>query len=55
MNKRLAPQIETVFLTAAEEYSFVSSSLVREIASLGGDVTQFVHTTVMAELRKRLG
>jgi pantetheine-phosphate adenylyltransferase len=55
MNKRLAPQIETVFLTAAEEYSFVSSSLVREIAALGGDVTQFVHTAVMAELDKRLG
>jgi pantetheine-phosphate adenylyltransferase len=55
MNKRLAPTIETVFLTAAEEYSFVSSSLVREIAALGGDVTQFVHTSVMAELRKRLG
>jgi pantetheine-phosphate adenylyltransferase len=55
MNKRLAPHIETVFLTAAEEYSFVSSSLVREIAALGGDVTQFVHTAVMAELDKRLG
>lgn len=55
MNKRLAPQIETVFLTAAEEYSFVSSSLVREIAALGGDVTQFVHSAVMAELDKRMG
>jgi len=54
MNKRLSPDIETIFLTAAEEYAFVSSSLVREIATLKGDVAQFVHPTVLAELSSRL-
>ncbi|WP_018141169.1 MULTISPECIES: pantetheine-phosphate adenylyltransferase [unclassified Thioalkalivibrio] len=42
MNRQLAPEVETLFLTPAEEYSFVSSSLVREIARLGGDVSKFV-------------
>lgn len=46
MNRRIAPQLETVFLTPAEKYSFISSTLVREIASLGGDVSQFVHPKV---------
>ena len=55
MNRRLAPQIETVFLTPDEKYSYLSSSLVREIASLGGDVSPFVHYTVQAALRRRLG
>ena len=55
MNRQLAPDIETMFLTPAEQYAFVSSSLVREIASLGGDVSPFVHTKVMAALRERLG
>src|SRR3989338_4385469 len=41
MNRRLAPGIETLFLTPAEEYAFVSASMVREIASLGGDVSSF--------------
>lgn len=54
MNKRLSPDIETIFLTAAEEYAFVSSSLVREIATLKGDVSQFVHPSVLAELNTRL-
>ncbi|MDJ0739410.1 MAG: pantetheine-phosphate adenylyltransferase, partial [Gammaproteobacteria bacterium] len=43
MNRRLAPDIETVFLTPAEQYAFISSTLVREIARLGGDVSEFVH------------
>ncbi len=43
MNRHLAPEIETLFLTPAEQYAYISSSLVREIASLGGDVTPFVH------------
>jgi pantetheine-phosphate adenylyltransferase len=55
MNRQLAPEVETMFLTPSEHYSFVSSSLVREIAALGGDVTPFVHTTVVAALRARLG
>ncbi len=42
MNRRLAPEIETIFLTPAEQYAFISSSLVREIARLGGDVSEFV-------------
>lgn len=54
MNRQLAPDIETVFLTPAEQYAFVSSSLVREIASLGGDVSHFVHAKVVAALRERV-
>lgn len=55
MNRLLAPEVETMFLTPAEHYAFVSSSLVREIAGLGGDVTPFVHSKVVAALRDRLG
>jgi len=54
MNRKLAPEIETLFLTPAEKYAYISSSLVREIAALGGDVSSFVHKNVMAELVKRL-
>lgn len=54
MNRKLAPEIETLFLTPAEKYAYISSSLVREIASLGGDVSPFVHKKVMAELVKRV-
>lgn len=46
MNRRLAPEIETIFLTPAEQYAFISSTLVREIAALGGDVSEFVHPEV---------
>lgn len=46
MNRKLAPELETVFLTPAEHLSFISSSLVREIALLGGDVNQFVPQSV---------
>ena len=42
MNRRLAPEIETIFLTPAEQYAFISSTLVREIARLGGGVSEFV-------------
>ena len=44
--------IETVFLTPQEQFTFISSSLVREIAVLGGDVHEFVHPLVHAELKK---
>lgn len=53
MNRRLAPEIETVFISAAQEYGFVSASLVREIASLGGDVSEFVSPAVNTALMKR--
>ena len=54
MNRKLAPDVETMFLTPDEGYSFISSSLVREIAALGGDVRLFVHPAVEAALKKRL-
>lgn len=54
MNRHLAPGVETVFLTPAERYTFISSSLVREIAALGGDVSAFVHPAVEAALRSRM-
>lgn len=46
MNRRLAPELETMFLTPSENFTFVSASLVKEIAKLGGDVSQFVHPAV---------
>lgn len=55
MNRALNPAIESVFLTPAEQYSFVSSSLVREIAALQGDVSKFVHPIVDNALKKQLG
>jgi pantetheine-phosphate adenylyltransferase len=53
MNRHLIPDAETLFLTPAEQYSFISSSLVREIARLGGDVSGFVHPAVQQALRQR--
>ncbi|MGH8041470.1 MAG: pantetheine-phosphate adenylyltransferase [Rudaea sp.] len=53
MNRHLIPDAETLFLTPAEQYSFISSSLVREIARLGGDVSGFVHPAVQQALRNR--
>lgn len=50
MNRRLAPEIETIFLTPSEQYAFISSSLVREVARYGGDVSPFVHACVHAAL-----
>jgi pantetheine-phosphate adenylyltransferase len=52
MNRHLAREIETVFLTPQEQFTFISSTLVREIAVLGGDVAEFVHPIVQAELKK---
>lgn len=54
MNRHLAPELETLFLTPAEQYAYVSSSMVREIASLGGDVSDFVDETVKAALMRRM-
>ena len=55
MNRKLFPQLETLFLTPAEQYMFVSSSLVREVAKLDGDVHQFVSPTVEAAILEKLG
>ena len=52
MNRHLIPSAETLFLTPSEQYSFISSSLVREIARLGGDVSGFVHPAVQQALRQ---
>jgi pantetheine-phosphate adenylyltransferase len=54
MNRRLAPDVETMFLTPAEKFSYISSSLVREIAALGGDVTDFVNPAVAAALAEKV-
>jgi pantetheine-phosphate adenylyltransferase len=52
MSRHLEREIETVFLTPQEQFTFISSTLVREIAVLGGDVSEFVHPIVEAELKK---
>jgi pantetheine-phosphate adenylyltransferase len=54
MNRQLWPDVETVFLAPDEHYSYLSASLVREIASLGGDIAQFVAPPVLDALRERL-
>ncbi len=53
MNRRLSPELESVFLTPAEENSFISSTLVKEVALHQGDVSQFVHPVVKAALNKK--
>lgn len=46
MSRQIAPDVETVFLTPAEQFTYISSTLVREVASFGGDVSKFVHPRV---------
>lgn len=53
MNRTLHPDIETVFLTPAEQYTFISASIVREIARFGGDVSKFVSPSVAAKLKTK--
>lgn len=53
MSRHLSPQMETVFLTPQEQFTFISSTLIREIAVYGGDVHEFVDPIVAAELRKK--
>ena len=53
MNRNLHPEVETMFLTPSEQYMFVSATIVREIAKFGGDVSQFVHPSVMARLKAK--
>jgi pantetheine-phosphate adenylyltransferase len=52
MNRQLRPDVETMFLTPAEQYTFISATMVREIASLGGDVSQFVSPSVVARIER---
>lgn len=53
MNRQLQAEVETIFLTPTDEYTFISSTLVREVASLGGDVSNFVDPKVVRALRAR--
>jgi len=54
MNRRLDPEVETLFLTPSEEYTFVSATIVREIAKFGGDVSSFLHPVVNERLKARV-
>jgi len=54
MNRNLFPDVETVFLTPSEQHMFISATLVREIATFGGDVSKFVHPMVQAKLREKV-
>lgn len=54
MNRKLFPDVETVFLTPAEEYMFISATMVREIARLGGDVSKFVQPAVNERLLQKV-
>lgn len=55
MNRRLNPGVETLFLTPSDKYLFISASIVREIAVLGGDVSEFVHPATAKWLSKKVG
>jgi pantetheine-phosphate adenylyltransferase len=54
MNRNLFPEVETLFLTPSEQYTFISATIVREIAKFGGDVSSFVHPAVLARLRAKV-
>jgi pantetheine-phosphate adenylyltransferase len=54
MNRHLSNEVETVFLTPTEQFNFISSTLIREIASLGGDIREFVHPLVAEAIEQRL-
>lgn len=54
MNRNLFPEVETVFLTPSEQYMFISATMVREIAILGGDVSKFVQPSICQRLAKRV-
>jgi pantetheine-phosphate adenylyltransferase len=53
MNRNLFPEVETLFLTPSEQYTFISATIVREIAKFGGDVSAFVHPAVLARLKAK--
>jgi pantetheine-phosphate adenylyltransferase len=54
MNRYLLPEVETIFMTPTDQYQFISGTLVREIALLGGDVSKFVFPSVEAWLKRKL-
>ena len=54
MNRQLMPEVETVFLTPSDDYQFVSGTFVREIATLGGDVSKFVSPSVLDRLHRKV-
>ena len=54
MNRQLMPEVETVFMTPSDQYQFVSGTFVREIASLGGDVSKFVAPLVLTKLKDKI-
>lgn len=54
MNRKLLPNVETVFMTPSDNYMFVSASIVREIATMGGDVSQFVSPLVVQKMQDKL-
>ena len=55
MNRRLAPGVETLFLTPSDKYLFLSATIVREIAVLGGDITAFVHPLTVERMKAKTG
>jgi pantetheine-phosphate adenylyltransferase len=55
MNRRLAPGVETLFLTPSDKYLFLSATIVREIAVLGGDISAFVHPLTAERMREKTG
>jgi len=55
MNRRLAPGVETLFLTPSDKYLFLSATIVREIAVLGGDIAAFVHPLTVQRMREKIG
>jgi len=55
MNRRLAPGVETLFLTPSDKYLFLSATIVREIAVLGGDISAFVHPLTVERMREKIG
>lgn len=54
MNRNLYPEVETLFLTPSEKYLFISATMVREVARLGGDVSKFVHPAIAERLNKKV-
>jgi pantetheine-phosphate adenylyltransferase len=54
MNRILAPEVESMFLTPAEQYAFISSTLIREIVTLNGDISRFVHPVVSEAMAQQL-
>ena len=53
MNRNLYPEMETIFMTPSEQHMFISATLVREIATLGGDVSEFVHPSVVQRFKRK--